>query len=84
MDAEAVNRACGLARKRLLGPVSRLDEHGSPAEHALWMLDRIPEFMAAGRREKAMRWLGFVQGALWAWNYATIDEMKDDNREAAQ
>ena len=30
----------------------------------------------AAKREKAMRWLGFVQGSLWSWNIASIDEMK--------
>lgn len=30
-------------------------------------------------RDKAMRWLGFVQGALWAGNLATIAELKRMN-----
>lgn len=35
---------------------------------------------AEHRREKAMRWLGFVQGALWAHGLASIEEMKAVNR----
>jgi len=38
------------------------------------------EWMAyAKRREKAMRWLGFVQGTLWGWGIATIEELKKMN-----
>lgn len=42
------------------------------ATSAVWR-----EYMV--KREKAMRWLGFVQGALWAQNQATIDELKRMN-----
>jgi hypothetical protein len=31
------------------------------------------------RIEKAMRWLGFVQGTLWAMGVRTIEEMKVEN-----
>lgn len=31
------------------------------------------------KREKAMRWLGFLQGALWGQGLASIDEMKHWN-----
>ena len=30
--------------------------------------------------EKAMRWLGFIQGTLNAYGFFTIDQMKEDNR----
>jgi hypothetical protein len=48
--------------------------------HLHWMLDEIESFLAAGRREKAMRWLGFIQGCLWADGLYTVAEMKDQNR----
>ena len=48
--------------------------------HVLWMLCKIPEFIEAGREEKANRWLGFVQGVLWAKEIYTIEEMKEHNR----
>lgn len=32
------------------------------------------------RREKVMRWLGFIQGALWAHGIQTIATSKDDNK----
>jgi hypothetical protein len=46
------------------------------------MLGQIDEFLGAlpPRREKSMRWLGFVQGFLWAMHVATIDELKSVNR----
>lgn len=30
--------------------------------------------------EKAMRWLGFVQGVLWAMGQFSINQMRDQNR----
>jgi len=45
-------------------------------EHLLWMCQTIRVFVAEGRREKAMRWLGFVQGALWAKALVSIDHLK--------
>jgi len=50
--------------------------------HVKTMLDRIPAFMAEGRVEKAMRWLGFIQGWLWARGFYTIEQMADHNRPA--
>lgn len=50
------------------------------ARHAVHMCDKIPEIVAEGNVEKAMRWLGFVQGVLWVIGIRSIDDMKDDNR----
>ncbi len=33
--------------------------------------------------EKAMRWLGFVQGVLWSTGVRTIDQMRKDNTRPA-
>lgn len=35
-------------------------------------------------REKAMRWLGFVQGSLWSLGYRSVDELKDMNRSTEE
>jgi len=48
--------------------------------HLHTMFPEVLEFVAKGRREKAMRWLGFIQGVLWVCGLATIDELKNDNR----
>jgi uncharacterized protein YodC (DUF2158 family) len=47
------------------------------------MTDQIAVFVEAGRREKAMRWLGFAQGVIWSRGLAGIDTLKDHNRPAA-
>jgi len=49
-------------------------------EHAHWMVNEIPQFLYKERREKAMRWLCFVQGILWMARLQTIDQLKEDNR----
>jgi hypothetical protein len=48
--------------------------------HVSWMIGEIRKQVAAQETEKAMRWLGFVQGVLWTNGVFTIDEMRDDNR----
>lgn len=44
------------------------------------MCREIPVFYTEGRVEKAMRWLGFVQGLLFSARTYTLDELKDHNR----
>lgn len=48
--------------------------------HMLWMCEQIPAFVVGGRIEKAMRWLGFLQGAFWALGHFSVDELKADNK----
>ena len=48
--------------------------------HLLWMCETIPLFLAEDRREKAMRWLGFLQGSAWALRIRSIESMKQDNK----
>jgi len=49
--------------------------------HIHWMLKEMQSFQVE-HTEKAMRWLGFVQGALWGLGVFSIEEMKEDNRGA--
>ena len=51
--------------------------------HLAQMLPKMEAFVAEGRREKAFRWLGFVQGALWVLRLYTLEELKDHSRPAA-
>lgn len=44
------------------------------------MLPKMYQFLATGRREKLMRWLGFVQGILWQIEAFTLEELKSHNR----
>ena len=49
-------------------------------EHAHGMLDKMVEFVHEGRMEKDFRWLGFVQGCLWATRIHTIGQLANHNR----
>lgn len=55
-------------------------DSGCALRHCHGMLDKMEEFVRTGHLEKAFRWLGFLQGVLWAENVYTLDELKDDNR----
>lgn len=48
--------------------------------HLVWMSVEGRKLAEAERREKAMRWLGFLQGALFWSKLATVDDLKDMNR----
>jgi len=48
--------------------------------HLLWLARNGLQLVVDGRREKAMRWLGFLQGALWARELLTVEQLKDMNR----
>jgi hypothetical protein len=44
--------------------------------HLVWMCEEVPKFLDEGRIEKAMRWLGFIQGVIVAKKLITIEEAK--------
>jgi len=47
-------------------------------EHLHDMPDKMLGFLAEGRREKLMRWVGFMQGALWMMG-VDLEELKRMN-----
>lgn len=47
--------------------------------HALYMVEKMPAIYKDDP-EKAMRWLGFVQGVFYMTGYMRIEQMKADNR----
>lgn len=49
------------------------------ARHVLWMCSKVRNHLVEGRREKALRWLGFVQGVLWTFGHYTLDDVRDHN-----
>ncbi len=49
-------------------------------EHLISMTPRLHALLDEGRIEKAMRWLGFMQGALWGMGLFTLDELKEHSR----
>jgi hypothetical protein len=62
-------------RKRAgnIGPVRGMS-------HTMWMCVEAQKFVDEGRVEKAMRWLGFIQGVLWMSQARTLAQLKDDSR----
>ena len=48
--------------------------------HMAWMVREIESFVAAGKIEKANRWLGFLQCGLWALGIHHIEQMRTHNR----
>jgi len=48
--------------------------------HCYGMLSKMEEFIREGRREKAFRWLGFIQGFLWASNSYSLEELRNHSR----
>ena len=48
-------------------------------EHMAWMCEEALTFVDE-KFDKAQRWLGFIQGILWATNLKTISKMRDESR----
>jgi hypothetical protein len=48
--------------------------------HAIGMIPKMRVFLEEGRREKAFRWLGFLQGVFWALNVYTVEELANHSR----
>lgn len=46
------------------------------ARHLKWMLGEMKTMTDV---EKLMRWIGFMQGALWSLGYVSIDEWREMN-----
>jgi hypothetical protein len=49
--------------------------HALVERHILWMIEQVLTWQEE-RTEKAMRWLGFIQGVLFQKKYYTIKELK--------
>ena len=48
--------------------------------HLKGMIPKMRAFLVEGRREKVSRWLGFMQGVLYALDVYTVEEMANHNR----
>ena len=57
-----------------------LDSLGHGLAHCYGMLKKIEEFVKEGRRDKAFRWLGFVQGCLWSAGHYSLENLTNHNR----
>lgn len=68
----------GAVAQRNEEPQYLLETHKAH-HHLLWMCGQMRELIAQNRPDKVMRWLGFMQGALWALRWRTLEQMKQDN-----
>jgi hypothetical protein len=81
MDEWLENSYPGVIAKKVDGDnfASMSDiEDGSytQAEHLKWM---IGEMRSMDDREKLMRWIGFIQGALWGLGFSSINNFRSMN-----
>ena len=85
MTKEQLGQVCAKYAARLdargCSPVRNIEEKTLEGRlnHVRWMCDETPR-LAEESLEKAMRWLGFMQGAMAVADVMTIAEMKEDNR----
>lgn len=92
MSSKKIGEALIICRKCLESlnvPIRQHPDHlpaisnDSVLAHCHWMTIEAEDFLAKGRREKAMRWLCFVQGCIFTLRHFCINEMKDHNRPDA-
>lgn len=48
--------------------------------HCSGMIGKIFTFMEENKMRKTFRWLGFIQGVLWALGFYTLDELMNHSR----
>jgi hypothetical protein len=70
----------GPIEPRRIDPGAIADDETEAAAHLLWLCREGAQLARAGREQKAGRWLGFVQGALWFGGHACVGELKNMNR----
>lgn len=73
-ERTGVNDACELGKWAKKSMTWRQGNDGFA--HLVFMCEEGVRMVDAGREDKANRWLGFVQGALWMTGFASIDEMR--------
>lgn len=72
-------RSLNIPKRELIGSHMVTNKEVALA-HCHWMLDEMEELLLEDRREKVMRWLGFVQGVLFASGHFPIEALKNHNR----
>jgi hypothetical protein len=48
--------------------------------HLMFMCQEAQKFVDEGRVEKAMRWLGFLQGVMWKDDWYSLNDLKNHSR----
>jgi hypothetical protein len=74
----------GVAPKQLPPSLTGLRWHelkaGDLIAHFKFMCEEAPKFVDVGQVPKAMRWLGFIQGVLWAESDFSLEELKTHSK----
>ena len=52
-------------------------------DHIAWMCTEAQKFINVGEFDKANRWLGFIQGYLWAHGCFSINDLRDQVKIAS-
>ena len=80
MTKKQVKSVCKIYNKKLstFKPVRKKNE--VDAQHIRFMTEEIPRILDEGKIEKAMRWLGFMQGYLVSLGIYTLEEVKEHNK----
>lgn len=72
-------QAVQLEEGQYLLPFCELPE-GAHSSHTAWMCDQAIEFVETGMMEKAFRWLGYIQCALYRDGVYCLDDLKEHSR----
>lgn len=67
--------------EQTLGELNNYNPH---IVHMRGMIPKMRVLLAEGRREKLMRWIGFIQGACWHMGIFSIEELKEHNRPSLE
>lgn len=59
---------------------NHIHEYTPALDHLLDMIPQMREFIRDARREKLMRWLGWMQGVLFMAGVYTLEELKEHNK----
>jgi hypothetical protein len=81
MTEEKLLAVLAVYEAKLKDPHDPCNEYYDPQlQHLKGMIKEMRGFIAEGRREKVMRWLGFLQGVLWTHRVYTIDQLRGHNQ----
>ena len=74
-----------MKRKTALGMISDYADYARrQGDTCSTVTDVMNRWPADGSTDKAMRWLGFMQGVMWSAGYYTLAEIKAHSRRATE
>jgi len=85
---EQYSRNCSAIKPERADPTKKYftssEEGWAKMSHVWWAIGQCRIFVAAGRMEKAFRWLGFIQGAFWFNGTYSVEELANHNKPAGE